>query len=62
MREAAVHAGLINDTPSARARVHFVTEGEVCRMIISGLIYSNGSFDGRQACITASTRVLLLKM
>jgi len=30
MRDAAIHAGLINDTPSSRARVHFVTEGEVC--------------------------------
>jgi len=33
MREAAIHAGLIDDIPSARARVRFVTEGEVCAVV-----------------------------
>ena len=28
MRQAAVHAGLVPDTPAGHARVHFVTEGE----------------------------------
>ena len=30
LRSAAIKAGIVSDTPTGRASVHFVTEGEAC--------------------------------
>ena len=57
MRQAAVHAGLVPDTPAGHARVHFVTEGEasVLYCLDNGL-----ATDAIQVCSATFAKISLM--